>query len=169
MMYEQTIAALALIAGILSKHDRRSAVLCFGFAAVIFIWNYLFGSPADFRSVGYSWWFVSCGCGEATIMIMAWIAMAPASPWVAILSSCNLVMDLLAGAVYRFAPHHPQVLALWGPISREYRIFIPTTEAIQVLTLFLFSWPVIEVAKIAFRWVKRRHRGGWKWLTVIRS
>lgn len=158
MIPDQYIAVAALIAGVLSKGTRRHAALCFGFAAIYFVWHYLFGSPQAFEAVGYSWWFLSLAVGEATIMVIAWASNSPASPYVAVLSTISLLMNLWAGAVYKF----PLLQHLWVSTSGVYQHVIPMIELMQICTLFLYSWPSIWLIRKALRAYFRHRKGGGK-------
>lgn len=163
MIPDQYIAVAALVAGVLSKPTRRHAALCFGFAAVFFIWHYFFASPADFRTVGYSWWFVSCALGEAAIMVTAWAVSSPASPYVAILATLNLLMNLWAGAVYRFVP----LQGMWGMTAGVYHHIIPMITLMQLCTLFLYSWPSLWIIRKTIRAYIRHRKGSGKCYTMI--
>ena len=166
MIFAQYIAVAALAAGILSKDNHRQAALCFSYAIVDFIWAVYFGKPSDFQAIGYSWWFVACGAGEAAIMIIAWICKAPASPYIAILSTLNLMMDMWVGVIYKFADKSSWIYALWEPSASIYHRFIPTIEVLQIVTLFLYSWPVMILARKLIRRFIKRKEGKSKWLKL---
>jgi hypothetical protein len=135
MSFEQVIASLALIAGLLSKNHRREAALAFGYAALVVAFSLIAPTPETFAHVGYAWWFLYCAVGEGLIMMMAWAVDAPATPYIAILSTINLIQHLFLGFEYRFL----HSAALYG----IYQHLVPTIEILQVITLFAFSGPSI--------------------------
>lgn len=144
-----TIAILAFLAGILSKDNRREAALCWFYAAVAIAFAAFFPSPAMFAHIGYVWWFLTCAGGEAAIIILAWVADAPASPYVALLSTVNMLLHLVVGAEYQFL----HSAALYG----IYHEAVPFIEIMQVVTLFLFSWPVVSTVRLIVHRINRRN------------
>lgn len=163
MISDQYIAVAALIAGVLSKGTRRHAALCFGFAFVYFFWHAIFGSPAVFSHVGYAWWFISCAVAESLIMVLAWLSASPASPYVAVLSTFNLLLNLWAGAVYKFS----FLISAWPATSGFYHYIIPTVELLQLATLYLYSGPSLAVIRYCVRAYIRRRKRRASWFTAI--
>ena len=134
MKYEEYIIVAALGAGILSKYNRRQAALAFGYAVIIGAFTWLFPSPIVFAKVGFDWWYVACACTEATIIMVAWLLSAPASPYIALCSTINLILNMIRG--YFYLKHSNFMYTVYGTV-------IPTMEALQVVSLYLFSWPVV--------------------------
>lgn len=147
MRFEEYIIVAALTAGILSKHNRRQAALAFGYAIIVAAFTWLFPSPVVFAKVGYDWWYVACACAEATIIMVAWLISAPSSPYVALCSTINLLLNLIRG--YFYLRHSDFMYTAYSTV-------VPTMEALQVVSLFMFSWPVVYV----WRLVKNKNKGG---------
>lgn len=144
-MFDQAIIALALFAGILSKYDHRQAGLAFCYALTVAIFTLFASDPGVFSHVGYAWWFVACACGEAAIIMWAWIWEAPASPYIAILSTINMIQHLFLGFEYKFL-HSTALYSI-------YHELVPMVEGMQIVALYLFSWPCITL----IRWYIHKH------------
>lgn len=151
MRFEEIIIILALTAGIFSKANHREAMLAFTYAIIIGAFTWLFPNPSVFAHVGYEWWYISCASAEAMIISAAWIINAPASPYLALCSTANLIVNIAAYGEYIMGS-----TSLYDVYSK----FIPSMEITQVVFLFLFSWPFIHlwaVTKDRYQSMKKKH------------
>ena len=158
------IVAAALIAGILSKMNRRHAALCFSFALIYFGMGMLFPNPGVFKSMGYAGWFAALAVWEACVIMAAWIIDTRASTYIALASTLNMMLDVVMGGAYHFCPNH-YAHALYMGLLPTYKAIIPGVEIGQVAILYLFSsvgiWIMRRAIRLAVRIGLMRRQGPW--------
>lgn len=157
---EQALAALALLAGAFSRGDHRQAALCYLYGITFAIALILMPSPAVFKGIGYSYWYLAWAAFEAVIILECKALVgAPAAIPVKYLSMAAMLMHLVTGFLY---VKQPTMLLFY----HWHKPVCDAIEVAQICALFLLTPLVRFTVRRVFPQTKGRR---FPWLRMTKA
>lgn len=151
---------LALIAGVLAKHNHRSAGLAFAYGIVTIAFGIVAQAPVLEHAPAF-WWYLGAAAADAMIVCAAWAIRAPASPFIAVLVSVECVINIAISACYSLALGDPRLRGVCIALWHTQRVAIPLLEFTELCILFAFTWPAEKFARaVVTRRRKAKHKDG---------